>query len=549
MDGWRKAFEANTGPSNGTTVSVLEKAPPTASRSAERALLHQRLRLLCILGVGGWPGVYAVLFMGLDPLVRAQRLDPACGVAILLTTLAPLIYGLILFRRPVVSYAFLRFVELSLLGMCMVCMAWIRYMTVERSLANLDGLTRNIGPLYASTHNNLLLLAIVICFGIVVPNPWKQTLVRVAFMMLVAFVTDVVVWSQYLPAGEEFLASSAITGCMTLFIGAGVTVFGSYRIERLTSQVSEAQRLLREFGQYKLIRRLGGGAMGEVHLAEHQLLKRPCAVKFIRPELAGDSGALSRFDREVKAMTRLTHWNVVEIYDYGRLEDGTFYYVMEYVPGMNLDEAVREFGPMPAARVVHILRQLCAGLSHAHSLGLVHRDIKPSNVILGERGGVCDTVKLLDFGLVKNQVLDGQTQVTRDGAVVGTPSFMSPEQARGSERLTHHTDLYSLGALGYFLLTGQPPFVRPSVIETMHAHIADPAVPPSHLCPTVPPDLEAVILTCLAKAPEKRYADADALDRALSECAQPGVWTQAEARQWWEGRQAACQDAPEHFPR
>src|SRR5688572_18036212 len=174
-------------------------------------------------------------------------------------------------------------------------------------------------------------------------------------------------------------------------------------------------------GQYKLKQLIGSGGMGEVYLAEHQLMKRPCAIKVIRPEKAGDPKVLARFEREVQATARLSHWNTIDIFDYGRADDGTFYYVMEYLPGMNLSELVRKHGPLPAGRAIYLIRQACDALQEAHDLGLVHRDIKPANIFAASRGGVCDVVKLLDFGLAKPLADLGAAHLTAEGTITGSP--------------------------------------------------------------------------------------------------------------------------------
>ena len=186
--------------------------------------------------------------------------------------------------------------------------------------------------------------------------------------------------------------------------------------------------------------------MGEVYLAEHVLLRRPCALKLIRPERAGDPKNLRRFEREVQATATLTHPNTVQVYDYGHTDDGTFYYVMEYLPGLTLEELVKRHGPLPPARAIHFLRQVCGALEEAHAVGLIHRDIKPGNVIVCERGGVHDVAKLLDFGLVLSPVseADGE-KLTQDGAIAGTPAYMSPEQAGGQDDVDARSDIYSLG--------------------------------------------------------------------------------------------------------
>jgi serine/threonine-protein kinase len=317
---------------------------------------------------------------------------------------------------------------------------------------------------------------------------------------------------------------------LVMVVAAVAAVFGTHLINTLRREAFEAKQL----GQYRLIAPLGAGGMGEVYLAEHLLLKRPCAIKLIHPGQAGDPRVLARFEREVRMTARLSHWNTVEIYDYGRTEDGTFFYVMEYLPGLSLEDLLERHGPLPAERVVHLLRQACQGLREAHAIGLIHRDIKPANLFVAQRGGLYDVVKLLDFGLVKPVAETPSARLTLEGAISGTPLFMSPEQARGLADLDARSDIYSLGAVAYTLLTGRPAFERESPMEVMIAHARDEVVPPSQLRADVPADLERVILRCLAKSPEDRFQDTDSLEQALAECAAADQWTQLHAASWWQ---------------
>jgi serine/threonine protein kinase len=289
-----------------------------------------------------------------------------------------------------------------------------------------------------------------------------------------------------------------------------------------------------QLGPYRLLRRLGAGGMGEVYQAEHPLLKRPCAIKLIRPERAGEPRVLARFEREVRLISKLSHGNTVEIFDYGRTEDGTFFYVMEYLPGLNLEELLQRHGPLPAERVIHFLRQTCQALREAHSIGLIHRDIKPANLFAAQRGGVYDVLKLLDFGLVKEVAEMPSARLTQDGAITGTPLFMSPEQASGVSAVDARSDIYSLGAVAYALLTGHPPFERISPLEVLIAHARDEVIPPSQVGAAVPDDLEQIILRCLAKKSEDRYQDTASLEQALSQCATADQWTPARAARWWQ---------------
>jgi serine/threonine-protein kinase len=274
--------------------------------------------------------------------------------------------------------------------------------------------------------------------------------------------------------------------------------------------------------------------MGEVYLAEHLLLKRPCAVKLIRPEKAGDPRALARFEREVRETARLTHWNTIEIFDYGRTDDGTFYYVMEYLPGMNLEQLLEMHGPLPPERVIYLLGQVCDALAEAHSKGMVHRDIKPANIFAAHRGGVYDVAKLLDFGLVKASASANaeDIRVTQDGMVAGSPLYMSPEQALG-DTPDERSDIYALGLVAYTLLTGHPPFEDEKPIKILLAHAHENPKPPRELNPAIPLDLEDVVLKCLTKDPAQRYQNVGELRQALEDCDAAGLWNRDLAETWW----------------
>ncbi len=322
---------------------------------------------------------------------------------------------------------------------------------------------------------------------------------------------------------------------MWLGVGAATAVYGSHRITQLHEKVLQA----RELGQYRLKQRLGFGGMGEVYLAEHVRLHRTCAIKLIRPEQAGDRTTLVRFEREVQATARLMHPNTVRVFDYGIAEDGTFYYAMEYLPGLTLQEMVLRYGPLPPRRTVAVLRQVCSALREAHGLGLIHRDIKPSNLIACQLGGISDIVKLLDFGLVKTTSGTQDPEgLTLRGLIAGTPAYLSPEQAASRGELDARSDIYSLGTVGYFLLTGRPPFEGETPVHLLMAHLQQAAPPLSASGRECPADLEAVIARCLEKNPDDRFQDVIVLERALAACQCAGHWTESEAARWWEAHRA-----------
>jgi serine/threonine-protein kinase len=273
--------------------------------------------------------------------------------------------------------------------------------------------------------------------------------------------------------------------------------------------------------------------MGDVFLAEHVLMKRPCALKLIRSEASTDPTALARFEREVKTTASLTHPHTIEIYDYGHTDDGTFYYVMEYLPGLSLDQLLAEYGPLPPGRAIYLLRQACSALAEAHAAGLIHRDLKPGNLYVSERGGLCDFVKVLDFGLVKQVHEPGAARLTADHVVSGTPWYMAPEQALGNQDLDARSDLYALGAIAYHMLSGQPPFPdeNPVAVMIAHAHTEVPSI--SLHRSGIPDDLQQVVLRCLRKSPTDRYADAKELEQALAACSAAGEWDARKAALWW----------------
>jgi serine/threonine-protein kinase len=370
----------------------------------------------------------------------------------------------------------------------------------------------------------------VVAYGVIVPNTWRRcALVVAAFTLLPVLMWVLGCVSRELPARDWFSFQTVIA-FLVVILTAVLSVYGAYRIESSRQAAAEARRL----GPYTLVRKLGSGGMGEVYLAEHRLLKRPCAVKLIRPDKAADPRLLQRFEREVQATAGLTHPNAVQVFDYGHAPDGTFYYVMEYLPGLTLQELVEQHGPLPPGRAVYLLRQVCGALREAHAAGLIHRDVKPGKVIVCERGGTPDVAKLLDFGLVRD-VGGGGAELTGDGVVTGTPAYMSPEQAGGGA-VDARADIYAVGGLAYFLLTGRPPFADRSALKVVAAHLYESPAPPSRQRPEVPADLEAVVLRCLAKAPADRFPDVASLDAALGACASAGQWSPAEAAAWWRSR-------------
>lgn len=328
-----------------------------------------------------------------------------------------------------------------------------------------------------------------------------------------------------------------------MLVLGGVAIFTfSLWLERLQASLRKSALAARRLGQYVLVQEIGRGANGMVYRARHTLLRRPVAIKLLSPDRTNEATA-ERFEHEVQMTSQLTHPNTVAIYDYGRTPEGLFYYAMEYLSGINLDRLVRGFGPQPEERVIHILRQMCGSLAEAHCIGLIHRDIKPANILLTRRGGVCDIVKVLDFGLVK--AAHAGPKGLAKGAVVGTPHFMSPEAINAPERVDARTDLYSVGAVGYWLLTGKTLFATETVEQLLEQQVnGTPPSPSQRLGQRISADLEELIMCCLAKLPAERPASADVLEEALGRCESALAWTSSAAVSWWTASLPSLEAAP-----
>jgi serine/threonine-protein kinase len=527
-------------------------APPAATEAAAgafgtpprheneiRDLLHRRLFVAAAVGT--------VVLAGLFLLEATHEADQATAAGSTAASLALAGGGALAFlgmtaflwRRRAAPLRRLRLLELLMVGVMVVWSANYRWAVLTRGTARTFE-----GPEHQAVFVEQALLLSnfqwychILAYGLFIPNTARRCVAVVAVIALAPLAVTVAaaLESEAVRARLPLLLS---TTAMGLLLAASLAVYGSFKISTLSQEAFDARRV----GPYQLRRKLGAGGMGEVYLAEHRLLKRPCAIKFIRPELAADPSALRRFEREAHAAARLRHPNTVAVFDFGRTESGAFYYVMEHLSGLSLDELAKRHGPLPPERVVHFLRQLCGALGEAHGVGLVHRDIKPSNVFVSTQGGRHDVAKLLDFGLVRTSAEGPDaSRLTTVGTVMGTPAFLSPEQARGAEQLDARSDLYSLGAVAYFLLTGRPPFPRPTVAETLVAHLHEPP-PPLTGASDAPPGLQAAVLRCLAKDPDERFPDAGSLDAELAAhpCAAP--WTEGRAAEWW--RQHATDGGP-----
>jgi eukaryotic-like serine/threonine-protein kinase len=372
----------------------------------------------------------------------------------------------------------------------------------------------------------------ILVFGLFVPNTPLRTLSASVISACAAPLAYVVVrWTMKVEAWET---SHLVLWFVPTFLMAGWTYFLSRDIYRMEVNISQA----REMGSYSLEKMLGKGGMGEVWMGRHRRLCSAAAIKLIRPEvLVQKTGREAhvlqrRFEQEARATAGLRSPHTVALHDFGVAEDGSFYYAMELLEGLDLENLIERFGPQSPARVVEILRQVCDSLAEAHGHGLIHRDIKPSNIFLARLGMNCDFAKVLDFGLVKTEDV-GETRLTMDGTAAGTPAYMAPELATGAH-FDGRADIYSLGCIGYFMLTGAPVFDEPSPVAVAVAHVQKQPVRPSLRTElALPVALEDVIMRCLAKSPSDRPQSAIELAKALASCDGVGAWSQEDAERWW----------------
>ncbi|MEM8606856.1 MAG: serine/threonine-protein kinase [Myxococcota bacterium] len=404
------------------------------------------------------------------------------------------------------------------------------------------GMGMNIRPeVGADTITAFILALMMFARSVFVPSTARRTAVLglligiplVAGMYVHYLTVDLSIWMKfgYSDTGVSkyrVAASQSVITVMWWTLTVGLASLASRVIHRLRQEVSDIQSL----GQYKLERKLGEGAMGIVYEATHGMLKRPTAIKLLRPEIT-DPESLERFRREVQLTAKLTHPNTVTIYDYGRTPDGLFYYAMELLAGATLSQAVEASGPQPVERVVRVLRDAALALNEAHDVGLIHRDIKPSNIMLAREGGVPDVTKVLDFGLVKNLGMIDELDRTNTMSIKGTPHYLSPEAITDPQSIDGRSDLYALGAVGYYLLTGQHVFNGKTIIEVCMHHLhTDPKPIDEVSGREVPEGLGEIIGSCLAKSKSDRPASGQDLADALDRLAVPR-WTRAQAEEWW----------------
>jgi eukaryotic-like serine/threonine-protein kinase len=393
--------------------------------------------------------------------------------------------------------------------------------------------TRTLPSINLSDHLSWNTIVILVTSMIMPTTPAKMF----AASMAAASTDPLAVWIAHLRGADVPSALNTLVLFLPNYACAVVATVPPYALRRIGRRLRQAQ----ELGSYQLGERLGSGGMGEVWRAKHRLLARPAAIKVVRPEVLGAStdveakATLRRFEREAQATAALSSPHTIRVFDFGATHDGAFYYVMELLSGRDLDSLVREFGPLPADRALYLLRQVCHSLADAHARGMVHRDIKPANIYVCRMGLDYDFVKVLDFGLVK---LSGggslQQTATIDPTTSGTPAFMAPEIILGERDIDRRADVYALGCVAYYLLTGELVFDADTPMKMLLHHVQTPPIPPSQRTELpISKELDELVLACLEKDPNRRPQDAGQLFRMAHQCACEG-WNGDAAKHWWE---------------
>jgi tRNA A-37 threonylcarbamoyl transferase component Bud32 len=491
-----------------------------------RAFLQRRVAIFGLIAaiLGGTALLFRVVMGVLFGFLEEQVTDP--GFLIHAAAIIPLLGIWWICRRGDYSVNAIHAIENTGIFLAAVC-----YIAMGLDIRPEVG---------ADTITAFILALMMFARSVFVPSSARRTTILgvligiplVAAMYWHYLTVDLTIWRSFgYPADSStrVAASQAVITVMWWTLTTGLAALASRVIHRLRKEVSDIQKL----GQYTLERKLGEGAMGVVYEAKHGMLKRPTAIKLLRPEVA-DRDALDRFRREVQLTAKLTHPNTVTIYDYGRTPEGLFYYAMELLSGATLTQVVDAGGPQPVERVVRILRDAALALNEAHDVGLIHRDIKPSNIMLARQGGIPDVTKVLDFGLVKNLGQVDDLEQTNTMSIKGTPHYLSPEAIQDPQGIDARTDLYALGAVGYYLLAGRHVFEGKTVMEVCLHHLHTEPLPLSETSSQeVPAELEALIFSCLSKSqsdrPKSGQEFADALDRL-----DVARWTRASAEAWWD---------------
>jgi hypothetical protein len=492
----------------------------SATDEEARAFLQQRLSVysgVLFIGLGTMNAFFSLLYEHYAEVAPEHWRWIFGGCAIALAILGA-IWRLVLARRRLSERALYR-IDIGYAVMIGLALGAAAVLSPERHGSGYSVLTETIFAMFAR--------------AFLVPSSGRRTAITasLSFVPIVLGALELGIATKQDVPGPAYVTGALVLSAVAVLLATR----GSRLIYGLRRQVNEATQL----GQYTLEDKIGEGGIGTVYRARHVLLRRPTAIKLLRADRIG-AETLARFEREVQHTSQLAHPNTVAVFDYGRSADGVFYYAMELLDGLDLEQIVRRHGPLCAGRTIDILVQVCGALQEAHERGIVHRDVKPANIILCEHGGVPDVAKVVDFGLVKEITHDA---VTTSENIVGTPAYVAPETITNPGGISPAADLYALGAVGYFLLSGRRLFDGHNAIDVCIQHITKEPAPLSSVANAVPAALEAAVMRCLRKRPEDRFASAAELADALRSI-ETGTWSEDAAAAWWSTHRATGARTP-----
>jgi len=481
--------------------------------------------------------VFAAAKLLTPPGGPAASTDAPIWSLLLRAAVAALAFALLRSQWPL-SRRQVRWVEGCLFGFEVVILLMAQYLSAVDLIDR-----RDLVDAVAVQKNGVMrAILLMVCWGVIIPRAPARA-ARGALTIAAGLILChglVLHHADTLHLDRDDLANHQIVMANALFLIMGAALV-TLAARLLRGRHGEGEDGPGTIGPYRVLRRLDAGGAGAVYLAEHTILKRPCALKLLE-QRGGEADG--RFEREMQAAAALSHPNIIAILDGGRTDDGTPYCAMEYLPGLSIAELVAGSGPMPAPRAVYLARQVCGALAAIHRQGFIHRDLNPANVFVSCLVGAGDMAKVLDFGSVGGPAIDPLHDPGADGAIAGTPEYVAPEQAAAGAPIDGRADLYGLGALLHVMLTGAPPFVKSTAAEVLRAHLSEPLPPLGSRGADVPADVEAVVRRCLAKRPDERYPDARAVDAALAACACAGHWSEPRAEAWWRDHRSTPSPRP-----
>ena len=513
-----------------TPPVVVPKLTPPPSRGSSAGLpadilSEQARRIVLFSGVSAFMWTFGLT---MDTLVLPATIGMASPAsAVLLEGIAAVI--------TIGVFLFLRFAHVHTSTKCTAGL-WV--LVINAALITLFDLY-NLSMFEAAIGMPSWTAILILASAMIMPATPKRTLIG---SLIAASMGPVAMGIAYL-LGRPVL-SPGVTFVLYLpnFIWAVIATLPSAMFQRMGRQIREA----RELGSYELVEQLGAGGMGSVWRARHRLLARDAAVKLVKPEALGDTPSsaqaqLRRFEREAQATALLQSQHSIRLFDFGAADDGSFYYVMELLDGRDLESLVKEFGPLPHERVMYLLRQVCHSLAEAHARGMVHRDIKPANIFLCRMGLEFDFVKVLDFGLVQTRRPDPSAALTETSLtaqkLIGTPAYMSPEIILGRADVDRRADVYAIGCVAFYLLTGTRVFQDGNQMQMLVDHVhAEPVPPSARLGAALPREVDQFVLDCLRKNPDDRPEDAGELLERIHAYNLAGRWSTSQARAWWKAR-------------